>query len=983
MKLRHLNFIWLFLFAFPAISQEPAFIRFTEEVGLPDIKVYDLFRDRAGYMWVAGDLGLFKYDGKQFREYTSPVKRGLSVFEISEDEAGRIWCYNITGQILYVENDTLKLFIDEKIFGNNLSFLKKAGDRVLITTSAEHKIYSFQNKSLIKTIRRSYEEGPLFYHNDLHYFLDGTHLSSLDRDNQIVKLIKTPLPQNRRSLNYFRTNQDLFIYWTNQEQNLIKIHLETNSASIIKIPPVLKELSWVKTVLMNDFIWICTKNGIFKCYLDEDQLFIEERYLKNESTTDIEKDINGNLWIATINNSVFIIPNLGITRYNLPDNYANLVSGAPYNEKILMGSYSGEVGVFDIQKKKVKTLYKLKSKVNRLLYLANQKKIVAGIDGMLLTYDSENNKPFTNTVLGSVKDIAASEGNEILIALHNMSLKISIKQPQVAIDGIAGSRSNAVFYDNSSSKIYLGTSTDFISYDENLNSTIITKQNGDHIFAIDITKTDNGIIWLSTNDGGIYGIEDDQIVKQYNVSSGLPSNQAALLLAVGNHLWASTTKGIARIDVVTDEIEVITKQDGLPTYRVAEMIAMNGEIFCLSNKGLFKIDPKTVFKSLPSPDFLIREITMNESPVNLIDRNHFNHDQNNLSITLAANGFQTEKSLVFEYKINDSEHWKILDKGEDRLTLFNLASGSYNIRMRVRDIFRNTHSSSQQISFSIGLPFYRTIWFLSIVSLVVIFIGLIIIRVIYERKQIESQKAYDQLVYEKELTSLKLENLRSRMDPHFIFNAFNSIQDYILRNKKQEASNYLGQFADLVREYLQNSSDDRIAFEKEIENIERYLELEKLRFEENFNYSITTDDELMDVDFYIPTMIIQPYLENAIKHGLLHKSGMKRLQIHFSKIHIDTEKDQSIVYLQCTIRDNGIGREASEKIKLANGKRHTSFAQKATQERLNLLNKNRTHVVSVMIKDLKDAAGQGIGTEVLLRMPMDFRSRQTYEAPGL
>ncbi|MEL6562644.1 MAG: histidine kinase, partial [Bacteroidota bacterium] len=927
---------------------------------LPDIKVYDLYRDRAGYMWVAGDLGLFKYDGKQFREYTSPVKRGLSVFQISEDEEGRIWCYNITGQILYVENDSLKVFIDEKIFGNNLSFLQKTDDRVLITIPGEHKIYNFQNKSLIKSIRRSYEEGPLFYRDGLHYFLSGSLLKYLDKCNQITDLVKTPLPQNRRSLNYFNTDDNLFIYWRNKEQNLIKIDLEANSPSIVKIPPILMDLNWSKTVLMDDYIWICTNDGTFKCHIAGDQLIVEDCFLKNESTTDIEKDINGNLWIATINNSVFVIPNLGITRYNLPDDYSNLLSATPYNREILMGSFSGAIGVFDIQKKKIRTLYKLKSKINKLLFLADQKKIVAGLDGMLLAYDSEKNELFTDKHIGSVKDIAASEGKEILIALHNMSLKIKIEQPEFAIEGIAGGRSNAVYFDKATKKIYLGTSTDFISFDENLNSTIITKQNDDHIFAIDITKTDNGIIWLSTNDGGIYGVENDQIVKQYNTTSGLPSNQTSVLLAVDDLLWASTTKGIARINVVTDEIEVITKQDGLPTYRVAEMISMDGEIFCLSNKGLFKIDPETVFKTLPAPDFLIREITMNEIPVNLIDQNHFNYDQNNLSITLAANGFQTEKSLVFEYKINDSDYWKILNKGEDRLTLFNLASGEYVIKMRVRDIFRNTQSSTQQISFSIGLPFYRTIWFLSLVSVAAILVGLIIIRVIYERKQIESQKAYDQLVYEKELTSLRLENLRSRMDPHFIFNAFNSIQDYILRNRKEEASNYLGQFADLVREYLQNSSEDRIAFDKEIENIERYLELEKLRFEENFNYSITIDEELTDMDFFIPTMIIQPYLENAIKHGLLHKSGLKMLQIYFSRIKIDTEKEQSIVYLECTIRDNGIGRVESEKINRSQLKKHKSFAQKATQERLTLLNKNRTHVVSVMIKDMFDTAGQGI-----------------------
>lgn len=213
---------------------------------------------------------------------------------------------------------------------------------------------------------------------------------------------------------------------------------------------------------------------------------------------------------------------------------------------------------------------------------------------------------------------------------------------------------------------------------------------------------------------------------------------------------------------------------------------------------------------------------------------------------------------------------------------------------------------------------------------------------------------------ENELRESELKALKSQMNPHFIFNALNSIQEYIILNDKENAANYLGKFADLIRNYLYHSNTGKITLADEMEGLQLYLELEQLRFGADFQFEIKKDlrDSADNLD--IPTMLIQPYVENAIKHGLLHKSGQKRLSLQFIE-HETT--------LQCLITDNGIGREKSAVINARQRQRHQSFATQATQTRLELLNHQSETKIGVQIDDLKDG-DIARGTQVRIHIPL-------------
>ncbi|HNN31254.1 MAG TPA: histidine kinase, partial [Chitinophagaceae bacterium] len=214
---------------------------------------------------------------------------------------------------------------------------------------------------------------------------------------------------------------------------------------------------------------------------------------------------------------------------------------------------------------------------------------------------------------------------------------------------------------------------------------------------------------------------------------------------------------------------------------------------------------------------------------------------------------------------------------------------------------------------------------------------------------------------QEEARQSQLASLKAQMNPHFMFNALNSIQEYILLSDKRLANMYLGKFADLMRLILDQSNKEIISLEEELKILNLYLELEALRFEENFEYIIQKENIEDEAEINIPAMLIQPYVENAIKHGLLHKQGLKKISIHFK-----LQKNK----LLCVVEDNGIGRKRSGEINALRNKKYTSFATGATQKRLELLNQNNPNLIVVNYTDLTLNNTTYIGTKVSIVIPI-------------
>lgn len=220
----------------------------------------------------------------------------------------------------------------------------------------------------------------------------------------------------------------------------------------------------------------------------------------------------------------------------------------------------------------------------------------------------------------------------------------------------------------------------------------------------------------------------------------------------------------------------------------------------------------------------------------------------------------------------------------------------------------------------------------------------------------------DKINLEKNLNQSTLKAIKSQMNPHFFYNALNTIQSYILANDKKQAVNYLSKFSSLTRTILEMSEKENISLAEEIKTMSLYLDIEKARFNEDFEYEIKML-KISDPDqLKIPAMLLQPYIENAVKHGLLHKNGRKELQIIFEKnddrlsIHID---------------DNGIGMKKSAELNAIKNKNHRSFATGAMQTRIDLLNKNKADKITIEYIDKLNAAQQSLGTTVIIQIPVN------------
>lgn len=494
-------------------------------------------------------------------------------------------------------------------------------------------------------------------------------------------------------------------------------------------------------------------------------------------------------------------------------------------------------------------------------------------------------------------------------------------------------------------------------------------------FAIaDMEMTKEGKVWIATQANGILlcrFVQDSLVIeKQLTVNDGLSSDIfIKLLVDKDNVLWAVAYNGVNRIEQLGKEYSIVSRAIDRVLlkgdYQSADMMQDNkGTIWMATSSGLLSFDPAVYAKTITAPHVLIDNITVlqNEQRIPLQQQNgsfahtSLSYEQNSLEFLVTGIHYTDPTAVQYEYRLLGQDSSWIKANNTRQIIIRSIPAGKYTFQVRAA-AGSNQWSNIAAWSFTVRAPFWKTWWFQALVLLVT---AAIVYYTVRQRIVSLRKKAATQRDFERQIARVKMNMLRAQMNPHFIFNSLNSINNFILKNDPQNASGYLTKFSRLMRMILDNSRSEWVTLENELSALDLYIQLEAIRFDNVFEYKLMLDEHIDPAQVIIPPLIIQPYVENAIWHGLLYRQepgGMLLLEI--KKV-----EDQ----LMIKVEDNGVGRQASTDLRSRSALKRKSHGMKITGERLDIVNMTYDANTNVKVEDLYDENQHGCGTRVLITL---------------
>lgn len=535
---------------------------------------------------------------------------------------------------------------------------------------------------------------------------------------------------------------------------------------------------------------------------------------------------------------------------------------------------------------------------------------------------------------------------------------------------------NTVYHiiEDSDGVMWVATLDGLNRYDQHLNTFTSYKQTLDRQKNLSsnrffyLLEDSERNFWIGTRGGGLllFDRESGQFTKSYTTQDGLPNNVIyGILEDEAGMLWMSTNWGLSRFDKHREIFVNYDVTDGLQSSEfnaLALLKSSSGLMFFGGMNGFNMFHPDEIQSNPQTPNILISGFKLLNIPqtgeIYNLDTIILKADDNFFSFEFSALDFTSSHKSQFAYILeNFNNDWTYVDGTRNFAEYTKVNPGTYYFRVIGASSDGIWNNEGIMITVIVKSHWYQT-WLFRIAILLILIAGLWY--TVYRRYRFLQKKNMTDnkmLQIENQLLETQQKALRLQMNPHFIFNSLNSIQSFILSKDIDQAVNYLSRFSQLMRMIMANSTESVIPLSDEILAINHYLEIEKLRFENKFSYTIHVAPEIDEEFTGIPPMTIQPYIENAIIHGLLHKSSKGRIDITF-KIRGNS--------IHCIITDNGIGRAKAEEIKKMSGLNQKSKGMMISKERLDIFNKNEHDIFSVKITDLKDDQGSPSGTKVEL-----------------
>ncbi|GAB3714738.1 hypothetical protein GCM10027592_54740 [Spirosoma flavus] len=473
-----------------------------------------------------------------------------------------------------------------------------------------------------------------------------------------------------------------------------------------------------------------------------------------------------------------------------------------------------------------------------------------------------------------------------------------------------------------------------------------------------------GRMWVSTDNGLACLNPKTGKFQVFTTQHGLPHDDLSAVITIGDTLWISTSRGLAYTDVRRPKFTVFNEANGSSSSEFESGSVVrdgNGRLYFGAMRSLIYTYPKRIQQNRYVPPVYLTSLRVNtlellSHPSTDPPKLELRHTQNTFTFEMAALSFDNPNDNQYAYRLeNFDADWK-RDGNRPFASYTNIPPGDYVLHVIAANNDGLWNRVGYRLPITILAPFWQTWWFrISTLTLLLGLTGFFARR----RVQILAKEEREKSELRERIAASEMKALRSQMNPHFLYNSLNAIRLFILQNDGDNADKYLVKFARLMRLILDNSRMEWVTLDSELEQLSLYMELEQLRFDDLFDFSIKTDPDLLIDKTAIPPMIIQPYIENAILHGMAHKQTKGCIKICIVP---------KPTHLECIIDDDGVGRERAQSFKKP-GTKHNSVGLRVTEDRLQLIGQRSGQTAGVQIIDKYDDQKQATGTRVIIQMP--------------
>jgi len=933
-----------------ADAQEPAYRHYTLDDGLPSMQIYRIIQDHKGYMWFATDRGVARFDGKEFKTYS--VEEGLTentIFVLKEDPSHRIWFLHFNKSLYYLEGDSIKPY----------SFNEKISDMV-------------GDKSLLLIDFEVDKDGGIWLG-----FTGPPYLARIDPKGTVTAQSKQDYDKFCGVINLIDSNRFVLSTTSFSTKNMTFVLNDLQSGTIIESEPVSRVWKpslratmsngklWVllgNTVYSTDgtsvrmhkriannthcllvsdenYFWLPEKNKGWTCYSEDDSSRAVRSFFNHRSILEATNDREGGTWFGTMDDGVYYCPEIatyclsGIS--GLPQSGICAVSS--WKNRIYAAQTSGLLSSFNSDfSGEVRTEGSF-DYINGLCPINDNHLMVSALNML-----GEAQEGITDRLVLDfyrARDTIWLSGVGGVAALPSTTLSKTEEQ----LVCYTGLRMEAIFTETPG-KFLLGTLNGLCTLEKGQISHLSDSFPEFKNRITNIERICAKYLVIATRGAGLL-FWDGKKVHQVNREAGLADNNCnALVLDENKTPWVGTNRGLDRVvfDTIAGQlvrVEHFGERHGLASADVRGLYIDSNFIWVGGSKGLSRLDRNINYltdTAVPPVHILSAQLSGKD-----IHRNQIvSYERNQFEVSYVGVTFKEPNLTRYEYRLlgGDGE-WH--QTNSNRLTFAGMPPGEYQFEVAAVKSNGSKSRKPAVFEFRIQAPIWQRSFFwpaiLSVFSLVV---AAIVFRYIERIKQ--------KNVLFREMSRLRESALRNQMNPHFVYNAMNSIQSLILRDEKEKAMNYLTKFAGLLRFSFNTSGKELIPFKEDLEALKLYIDLEQMRYPGNLKvkYSVSA----LVNDTLVPPLLIQPFVENAVKHGIL-KSGKEGTVI--VGVNIVDEKR-----LKVHIQDNGSGFERE----FIAQKQLSPSGMKVTLDRLNQFNAQNN--VSTEFRVESPISGQGNGARI-------------------